>query len=232
MKLFPVNEDVDRQIELLMVKIRHLRNGETSELINNSGARYRVNYGVSIVHLREMAEGVRVDNMLAKRLWHRGVRETMIIATMVADAENIELSELEEWGKMLNTIELSEQMGRNLLSHSAIAEDVLMGWLKSANPFQQYASAMAIGWRLRGRGKEGFERLGEIMPIFKNLTEDRKMHRAVGFALKMGGRFDKEYRELIEATIGKWLEKGTRNEKIVAGDVKYELDAFFRGPVD
>ncbi|MGQ1890013.1 DNA alkylation repair protein [Thermophagus sp. OGC60D27] len=226
MKFFPLNEEIDRQVEIILGKIRHLKNGETAELINNSGARYRLNYGVSIIYLRKMAKELEADNELARRLWYREVRETMIMATMVSDAKGIERSELEAWGKKLNTLELSEQMGRNLLSQLGIGEEILLDWLDSENMFQRYASAMAIGWRLREKGHEGFKRMKELMPSFKHLIEEKQMHRAVGFAMKMGGRFCEEYRGLIEDTINLWLKEGSENEMLVAEEVRYELEAF------
>jgi 3-methyladenine DNA glycosylase AlkD len=226
MKFFPVNENVDLQIEEILKKIRHLKDGETAGLMKKSGACYRVNYGVSVVHLKAMVQMLEPDNELARRLWYRGIRETMIMATMVADAGTMENGELEEWGEILNTIELSEQMGRNLLVSTNISEDFLVSWLEKDNMFQRYASAMSIGWRLRMHGEAGFRKFPGIISDLRNLTTDQRMHRAVAFALKMGGRFCADYRPVVYKAIDDWSDKGEMWERKVAEDVRYELDAF------
>ncbi|SFD71867.1 DNA alkylation repair protein [Thermophagus xiamenensis] len=226
MKFFPQNEKIELQIDDLLRKIRHLKNGETSELMSKSGVNYKLNFGVSIIHLRKLAESVEPSNDLAQRLWYRGIRETMIIATMVADVETLDLQELEEWGRMLNTIELAEQMGRNLLAKATLSETVLIDWTRKENLFQCYASVMAIGWRLRFNGSSGFKQLEAILPVFRELIKEKVMFRAVSFAMKMAGRFCDDYLDLVKKTIDEWLNNGIENERIVAKEVRAELDAF------
>lgn len=225
MKFFPVEPDVDRHIESLMRRIRHLKDGETAELIERSGAHYRVNYGVSIVHLRKMAAEVPKSAGLASRLWARQIRETMIVATMVVDFEVLPEKEIQEWGEMLNTIELSEQLGQNLLAEKKVPSGFLIQWLKSGQFYKQYTAAMAIGWRMRRFGDDGFQELPEILTDLKSLAAEFRFMRAIGFALKMAGRFSSFQTQIInEAKV--WAEDDNSYVAEVGKDVIFELEAF------
>ena len=226
MKFFPVDSAVDEMIENLMRQIRHLKDGETAELIEKSGAHYRVNYGVSLVHLRKMAETLSPEDALARRLWYRQIRETMIIATMVADVKVMGEEEVNAWGDMLNTIELSEQMGRNLLVKKEVSQVFLENWLQSGHFYKQYAGAMGIGWRIRMSGEAVFEDIDALLPILESMVEEVGNHRAVGFALKMAGRFLPSVRPVVFKMIEQWSTSFQPDVKQLAEEVRFELEAF------
>lgn len=49
-------------------------NGEVASQIQRSGMEYEKLFGVSLVHLRQISQDYKPDNVLAERLWYRGVR--------------------------------------------------------------------------------------------------------------------------------------------------------------
>jgi hypothetical protein len=225
MKFFPVNPDVDRSIESLIRQIRHLKDGETAELIEKSGAHYRVNYGVSLVHLRKIAEGLPLNSELARRLWYRQIRETMIIATMLLDFEQVTEVELDELGHMINTIELAEQMGRNFFVAVDVPSAVVISWLKSDHFYMKYAAAMGAGWRLRMHSDKGFSELPDVLNMLKSMAYEPRFSRAVGFALKMAGRFS-SFQPMVLDEVKEWQNIDDSHVHRVADEVIYELEAF------
>jgi hypothetical protein len=150
----------------------------------------------------------------------------MIIATMVADFVTLGKDELDEWGAMMNTIELAEQMGRNFLIDVALPENILLSWLKSGHFYEQYAAAMGIGWRMRLNQGGGFNDFPKAMEIFESLVQEPRYLQAVGFALKMAGRFSLVFRHLVVEYIDYWRKSENVFVRQVAEDVRYELDAF------
>ncbi|WP_010663374.1 DNA alkylation repair protein [Marinilabilia salmonicolor] len=225
MKFFTVEPEVDRQIESLMRRVRNLKDGETADLMKESGARYRVNYGVSVVYLRKMAGDFPKSAALAIRLWAREIRETMILATMLVDFDALPVKELEEWGNMLHTIELSEQIGRNLLAAEKVPSLFLIEWLKSEQIYKKYAAAMGIGWRIRLAGDDSFSELPDLMDMLKSMASDPRLMRAVGFVLKMAGRFS-SFRDFVFENAKKWMTEDDVYVSETGKDVAYELEAF------
>ncbi len=225
MKFFPVEPEIDRQIELLMRQIRKLKDGETAELIEKSGARYRVNYGVSIVYLRQMAADMPKSAGLAHRLWARQIRETMILATMVVAFEDLGNDGVREWGEMLNTIELSEQLGRNLLSGLDVPQELLVDWLKSGHFYRQYAALMAIGWRLRMHQVAGFPGIHDLLTYLKQLACEPRYLRAITFALKMAGRQTALQQKILE-NAREWKASENPYVSEIGMDVVFEVETF------
>ena len=88
MKFFAFDAALDEQLKLVQRRIRKLMNGEIAAQLRAAGMDYAKLYGVSLVHLRQFSQELKPGKDLADRLWHRNIRETMILATMVAPKED------------------------------------------------------------------------------------------------------------------------------------------------
>ncbi len=224
MELFLPNQRIDNEINALLVKIQHLRNGDTSQLMAHSGASYLKNYGVMLVYLRKMAQESFKDNELARRLWFREIRETMILATLTAHPMRLDDAELNKWAPMITTIELAEQMSMNLLGKRAGSEALLKEWLNSSSSLQRYTAAMSIGWQYRFLGEKGFADLENCLDRLKELSSDKQFIRPVGHALKMAGRFSPVYNSLVINVIHNWSSSPDDSTRQLAQEIEYELE--------
>ncbi len=224
MKFFTVNSDMDSRVESLLRKIALHKNGETSDSMKSAGAVYKLNYGVSLVHLRQMASGITPDQNLASRLWHRQIRETMILATFFAQPEKMDEAEINEWGQMIGTIELAEQVGQNFLTRASISETIVENWLKTDFFYMQYAALMAIGWRFRFSGEPEHILFSTILSHLEKLVNDSGMVRPVGFVLKSAGRFIRNYRSDVGDLAERWTQSDNPLKREVGEDVKSELE--------
>jgi hypothetical protein len=228
MRIFPANEALDKEISALLSQINHLRNGDTAQLISESGASYLKNYGVMLVHLRQMGKSCTKNNELARRLWFREIRETMILATLVALPDELKDEELNEWGEMTGTVELAEQMALNILGKRAGSGDLLFSWLNSSSRLLSYAAAMGIGWQFRFLGATGFGNLSCCMKRLEELSAQPGFIHPVGHVLKMAGRFSPANRDLIMNTVREWSSSANEPTRQVAMETVFELE----GPPD
>ncbi len=225
MRIFPANEALEKEISALLSQINHLRNGDTAQLISESGASYLKNYGVMLVHLRQMSKSLSRNNELARRLWFREIRETMILATLVALPDELKDEELNEWGKMTDTVELAEQMAMNILGKREGSDNLLYSWLNSSSGFLSYAAAMGIGWQYRFLGAKGFGSLPDCMKRLEELSAQPGFMHPVGHALKMAGRFSPANRDLIMNTVREWSRSENEPTRQVAMETAFELEA-------
>jgi hypothetical protein len=224
MRIFPVNDALDKEIGAFLSQINHLRNGDTAQLISESGASYLKNYGVMLVHLRQMGKCSAKNNELARRLWFREIRETMILATLVALPDELEDEELTEWGNKIGTVELAEQMAMNILGKRAGSDGLLFSWLNSSSRLLSYSAAMAIGWQYRFLGARGFGNLPDCMKRLKEWAAQPGFILPVGHLLKMAGRFSPAYRDLIMNTVGEWSSSENELTRQVAVETAFELE--------
>jgi hypothetical protein len=198
--------------------------GEISEQMVKSGADYLCNYGVSVVHLRKMALEVGVNHQLAVRLWYREIRETMIIATLIADPKQFGYEELKRWGEMIKTIELAEQVGRNLLVHNEVDEILLTRWINGDFYFQQYAAVMAVGWRYRFYAGFEYNQFEEVLPQIIMLSGDAAFMRVSSFFMRMVVRFSKKYRPVVVNLISEWKMDDNAYKKAIAEEIEFEIE--------
>lgn len=190
MKIFAFQENLDNQQKKILSRIRQLMNGEVSEQLQAAGMNYKKAFGVSLVHLRQLARDFTTNNQLAERLWFRDVRETMILATMLADADGLTEEQLNEWAPQIVNIEIAEQIAFNLLGRKKDVESLMESWLFHPLIYVRYAALMAMGWHFRfmDNGLSGF--VSGNFSTLKELASDKTLVRAVAHCLKMAGRFD------------------------------------------
>lgn len=106
------DEEVERQVKGIRKLVRLSMDGSVSESMAPLG--YKLNWGVSIPRIKELAARFSKDARLAMRLWNIGHRETMIIATLLMPENGCPESVAEAWAEDVNNSELAEQCCRNL----------------------------------------------------------------------------------------------------------------------
>jgi 3-methyladenine DNA glycosylase AlkD len=116
-------------------------NGVTSEAMKRLG--YKVNYGVSLTKIKEIAGHFPKSHALAQRLWVTGSRETMILATLLQPEKSFPEEIASEWISQCNNIELTEQCCRNLFVRLPYANSLSVSMLKKTDKYEK-----AIGYIL------------------------------------------------------------------------------------
>lgn len=74
MKIFAFQENLDNQQKKILSRIRQLMNGEVSEQLQAAGMNYKKAFGVSLVHLRQLA---RISTLTIS--WPKGFGFVMFV---------------------------------------------------------------------------------------------------------------------------------------------------------
>lgn len=106
------DEEIERHVKEIQKLVRLSMDGSVSESMAPLG--YKLNWGVSIPRIKELAARFGKDARLAMRLWNIRHRETMIIATLLMPENGCPESVAEAWAEDINNSELAEQCCRNL----------------------------------------------------------------------------------------------------------------------
>jgi 3-methyladenine DNA glycosylase AlkD len=223
-KIFTYNENLDRQMKMIQIRLRQLMNGETAHQLKGFGLEYRKLYGVSLVHLRQLSQEFKPDNDLAERLWFSNIRESMILATMIAKRESITSTKLNEWTNGIRNIELAEQMSFNLLGKRPESVQIIEEWLLHPQVYVRYAALMAVGWQYRFVGNAMSALVSANLNTFEALATDSRLVRAVSHCLKMAGRFDEKLKPQVSGLARKWSETQERGLKEAGKEILYELE--------
>ena len=116
MKYCLITPVLEAEIAEIRRKIMLSMNGITSEKMTQSGVVYKKNYGVAIPRIKEIASFYTPNSDLAQRLWIIGIRETMIIATLLQPVDRFTPVMANEWVDAIQQLELVEQTCMNLFS--------------------------------------------------------------------------------------------------------------------
>lgn len=151
------NPETEKDFQQLLRQIKLRKNGDVSTSMKRQGIEYKLNWGVSVVELRELAKEIKPDHLLALKLWNKQWRETMILATLLDEPEKVTEEQMDFWTKSFENREIAEQASANL-------------WVKT-----KFAFAKAIEW---SRGKKhpvrftGIHLMGRLSITQKNAIDE------------------------------------------------------------
>ncbi len=105
-------EEILRRIR---TDLRLAMDGLVSASMRDKGADYKLNFGVNVPKLRELAKKYRPNAELADILWKNDVRELKILGTMLYPSEELTNEKANEWIRSVPNQEIREQLCVNLL---------------------------------------------------------------------------------------------------------------------
>jgi len=168
----PATEKLFREI---LVKIRLLKNGDTVAQMKKMGLNYKINWGASIIHLRDLAKNYEKNHLLALKLWNKGWRETMIMATLLEVPDEMSEEQMDYWTKSTESIEIIEQLVANLFVHSKYAFVKAMEYCCGKKYLVHCAGLHLIG-RLAMVDKKAIDEMFEsFFPVLSPLAKDPQL---------------------------------------------------------
>lgn len=136
---------------------RLMMNGAASRSMREKGVEYRLNWGVSLIDLRTVAERYGKDYALSAALWKEDIRECKILATLVMPAERMSADLAEVWMEQTTTQEIAELAAMNLYQYMPDASITAFRWIASDEDLRQICGYHILS-RLFMRGCEPTER--------------------------------------------------------------------------
>ena len=131
--------------------------GTASRSMREKGLDYKINWGVSIPDLRQMAAQYGKDYALAIALWKENIRECKILATMIMPPEEMLPEIVELWMEQTPSQEIAEMAAFNLYQHLDYAPVMAFQWIASDNEMEQICGYNLLS-RLFMKGQEPNER--------------------------------------------------------------------------
>jgi len=183
------NKETEEKLQKILKVIKLRQSGEVSEVMGQQGIDYKMNWGVSLLDLREIAQGFEKDHLLALKLWNKQWRESMILATLIDEPSDVSEEQMDFWTKSFGNTEIAEQASTNLWVKSKFAFIKALEWCRGKKHIVRFTGVHLIG-RLAIANKQAIDEMFE--PFFEELptlAKDPKLfsplYRAV---IAMGSR--------------------------------------------
>ena len=126
-------------------------NGVASQSMRQKGLDYKVNWGVALPHLREMAAEYQPSYSLAVELWKENIRECKILATMLMPPAEMPEQLVELWMEQTKSQEIAEMAVFNLYQHLDYAPQMAFRWIASDDSIRQLSGYQLLAC-LFGKG--------------------------------------------------------------------------------
>ncbi|KOH45721.1 DNA alkylation repair protein [Sunxiuqinia dokdonensis] len=193
---------VDGQFRELLAKIRRLKNGETVAQMKAYGLVYKINWGASVISLRDLAKSYERNHLLALKLWNKQWRETMILATLLDEPDKVTEEQLDFWTKSFTTTEIAEQAVANLFVHTKFAYVKALEWCRGKKHLVRYTGLHLMG-RLAMVDKKAIDEMFEpffvvIFPLIKDPDLGQIFYRSMLIVANRSEQLKAKCKEFLE----------------------------------
>lgn len=152
-----MTEDTHEKLKRIKQSFRLRMNGVASQSMREKGANYKINWGINLMELRQMANDYGKDYSLAIELWKEDIRECKILATLIMPADKMLPEIVDLWMEQTPTQEIAEMAAFNLYQHLNYAPLLAYQWVTSDKDIYQVCGFQLLS-RLFANGQEPNER--------------------------------------------------------------------------
>ncbi len=124
---------MDAILKQIRTDLRLSMNGVVSTSMREKGLDYKLNFGVDIPKLRQIAKKYSQNVTLAETLYEKDTRELKILATMLYPVEHLSDKTADEWCEKIPNQEIREQACMNLFQNHKNAVDLAQRWIESSD---------------------------------------------------------------------------------------------------
>lgn len=219
---------IDEVIREIRTQLRHSMNGVVSSSMREKGVAYKLNFGVSLPRIREIAAAHPKDSTLAAALWKEDVRELKILATMLQPPGAFTREDALRWALDVRYQEIAEQYCVNLLQELPFAGELAEDWVGRGEGYLP-ALGFLLFARLCMRGAalppgQAASLLREAVRVMDAGVS--KEQRAAVTALKRYGRQSPQQAAGVLEKIGEYASSDSPEKREFYADIQFEFDYY------
>lgn len=181
--------------------------------------------GVSIPNLRTIAQRYRPDHTTALDLWHTGIHEARILASMIDDPALVTGEQMEDWVTGFDSWDICDQVCGNLFGATPLAFRKARAWTRRSEEFVKRAGFTLIAERAvhdRSSPDAVFER---FLPTIRRGASDERNYvkKAVSWSLRQIGKRNLTLRAQAIEEAERLIELDSRSARWIGRDAAREL---------
>ena len=145
-------EQLQEQLRAVKKQLRLAMNGAASQSMRQKGLSYKINFGVELPRLKQIAATFPKEHHLAQALWKEEIRECKILATMLQPVESFLPEIADIWVERMPTQELAEIASMYLFQHLPYAPQKSLQWMASEDEMAQACGLLTAARLLQKKG--------------------------------------------------------------------------------
>jgi len=131
----------------VMAALEDMGTEQNQKVYKRHGAKEPL-FGVSFANLKKLKKSIKKDHNLALQLWDTKNVDAQLLACMVADAEQVTLTQANAWINDTSYYALADEVG-DLVAHSPSARKLMDKWMKSKKEFVKQGGYTVLSSLLR-----------------------------------------------------------------------------------
>jgi len=209
----------------IIKKLKTVSNPKSIEGMARYGITPERTYGVSIPNLRKIAKEIGVNHALAEQLWASNIRETRILASMIAAPKMVTEEQAERWVRDFDYWEICDQCCMNLFEKTAFAYQKCVEWSLREEEFVKRAGFVLMARLAVSDKKADDKQFEKFLPFIKKESTDNRNYvkKAVNWALRQIGKRNLALNNKAVETAKEIQKTDSRSAKWVATDAIREL---------
>ena len=149
--------DTKEQIKEIKKQFRLFMNGVVSQSMREKGLEYKINFGIELPRLKEIAAKFEKNHDVAQALWKENIRECKILAGLLQPLDTFYPEIADIWVEDMHYPEIADLTCMNLFQHLPYASEKAFQWIADEGEYFQYCGYMILA-RLLMQGNEMNER--------------------------------------------------------------------------
>jgi 3-methyladenine DNA glycosylase AlkD len=182
-------------------------------------------YGVSLPFMRQLAKRIGKNHELARKLWESGIREAMIVGTLIDDPALVTEEQMENWVMDFSYWEICDQCITNLFSWTELSYQKAEEWSGRKEEFVKRAGFVMMARLAVIRKKETDRYFEYFLPIIERESTDERnnVKKGVNWALRQIGKKNIHLNKKAIASAKKIQKKNSKAARWIASDALREL---------
>ena len=230
MKELSKSGPVSSRVEEIVERLSEMADRKSATGMSRVGIDPDRALGVRIPRLRELGKEIGTDHELALALWDRGLRETMILASLAADPKQTSEALMESWAKDFYDWEVCDQTCMNLFEKPPLTEkayEIARVWSGRTEEFVKRAGFVLMA-RLAVSDKKAAD--DAFYPFFDDITREsgdgrNMVKKGVNWALRQIGKRNLSLRGRAVKTAEALKERESAAARWIAADALRELNS-------
>lgn len=218
----------DEIIRDIRKRCRMAMNGIASASMRGYGLNYKLNFGVSIQKIKEIAARYESDKDLAETLWLDGTRELKILATLLYPTEQFTIETANRWVAQIPNQEIREQICVNLFQTTDFADEVGLEWINSEDDNVRSTGYWLLVRRLLTKTFNNTIQLDTFKYIWKDISsENVSLRNAATLFLKNTGKITPQLADQIMEKVTVFKNSESPIQKEIYDSLSFEFEFFY-----
>ena len=183
--------------------------------------------GIRVPEIRKLAKEIKKNHALAEQLWHSGIHEARLLATMIADPKQFTPEQMDAWAASFDSWDVCDQACINVFRKTKFAYEKVVDWSEREEEFVKRA-AFALMATLAVHDKKAADVLFmALLPLTERESDDERnfVKKAVNWALRQIGKRNLTLNAEAIKTAEAIQKRDSKSARWIASDALRELQS-------